>query len=519
MAAALAMTGCTTTISMPERPQPAQVSEGLSFAEGIRYLYSARAKLEEGRRSVGQIDDVTKLGTGVGVGGGALVSLARGPADVALGSLIVGGTSYSINQTIVPQTRMDVIDAGMRNLQCLEESAIRIHRETRGSRSALQPLRDTLNRQLAQLRSALDDANDPVKGKNVAANLKEEAGKALESGQALVKAMDQFLWVSDVGTGLYLGASRTLDEVNIQLRARSPDIAKIARVGASIADFVALHAGEVNTQAAAARKALGSIEAATQSANPVQQQLVERLDQVRATVASAQSQLPPPASAQATLLSDCKTHMPGEGPVTLTPAGPLVLEPGGQAFHLSIDSDLAVEGDWEGKVPADSQMSVPSISGRSVRLAALAGAKPDTYRFFVRQKENGKRSNVVEIQIQEAAARQIAKAAQGPKAAQQNGIPMAQWRNLLGLNNEPTLTEQDEKWINRVKRLESCVQLPVTGKAGPALAAALAKREKVDDQGDCPNLKAPAAAQPPASGASSPAGAASTPVPPTPKLK
>lgn len=406
----LVLSGCTTTVTQPARPTSTQRVAGISVDEGLAYLDRARTNMEDAHKMASQIDDATKLGVGVGVGGAALATLAHAHADVVLGSLIVGGTSYAVSQSTAPLTRIDILNAGLRNLTCLEESGLKVHRETGGARARLAPIRDTLSDDLARLRASLAKADDPANAGKVTADIRASAQAALVSGVDLLAAINRFIAATEVGTALYVGTSRTVDEVNAQLRAKSPDITQIAKAGTVITDFVAARTTELNAQADATSKQAGQKVGVTQSENELLVEISTHLNRLRDTIALAQATLPPQGFAEAAQLSQCQTVIPGASPLLLGPAAPVTLEPGGAPYHLWVKGDLPFTVRWSGAVPPETQLASPSKLGeRTIQLSAPVGAKAGTYRVFVsRESKDGKEdrtSNEVEVQVKAADAK------------------------------------------------------------------------------------------------------------------
>jgi hypothetical protein len=495
--AATALGGCTVLMTAPERPTAAQRVQGLSFSEALAYLDRARTSMRQGLSQVDQWDAVSRGAVGVGIGGAAIAALARGSSDAVLGLLTLAGTGYSINQTSGFPVQAAIFNAGLDTLECIERTGYRVNRDTATARRSLQELQPRLNKAVNQLAADLAEAK---RRNSIPADVVARAERALAAARDLQKAIGDFLRASDAGAEMYFAVNKTVEAVNRQLRAHAPNVDEIAKAGSMLTGFVSANANI----ASGAAKSRTAVTAASQSAASEILADMEALDRV---VQEVQMVLPAPSSI-AEPVSSCQSLLPGQGVFTVTPSGPIELAAGGEAYDLSVESDLLpLYYGFHGTVPSAQQLVVSHPSDRIFSLAAPAGAKEGGYKFYIYQKDGRK---LPDIDVVVAGGK---KTNSNPGGAKDRSKPpkklsLAQRRKLLGLASD--VKETDAAWKMRVQKLENCFQLPPSdGTLGDALTMRLQGSEPVNSAGDCPKPKQPSPA------ISQPAGTPPVPKPPS----
>lgn len=514
------LSGCTVLMVEPQRPTVNERVAGLSYLAALTYLDSARAQMDKGLKEVDQLDVASRGAVGLGVGGAALTTLGRGPADVVLGLLMVGGTGYSVNQTSQFSVQATIYRAGLESLECIERNGQRVHAETGASRAQLLLHRGRLSGALSALAAATEPARPKAATDSGLRGVVAQADQAIQAGRTLERAVAEFLNVTDVPTEMYFAVNKTVFAVNGQLRARAPNLAEIAQAGALLKDFVANHA-KLGADAEAAKAATGKEVVVAQSDSMVAA-IHDRLSDLRRVIGEVQALLPAAGSLTAAQVATaCQALIPGQGAFAVKPAGPIQLVPGGEAYELSVESDLLpVSYGFHGAVPSAQQLLVSHPGDRTFSLAAPAGAKPATYRFYLYQKD-GRQLPDMEVSVGAApvvAANRPAGPA-GVGAAPPAGSFLAR-RALIGLGTA-VKSEADPAWTGRVLKLDNCFGIqPSDGTLREALVAQLNRHERVNAAGDCPKPKAvagvpatPGVPVPPA-----PASSSVAPIPAPPAL-
>ena len=463
---------------------------------------------------------------GVGIGGGAVATLLRAPADVVLGLVTIGGVGYTVNKTNQASVPSEIIAAGKRNLICIEQTARQLDAKAGAARPSLLKLRPSLEATIFKLKFDLAESRKapPVSDLPV---WQARADTALPPASKLLQQLDEYLMTSDVGVQVYYAVDKTVSEVNTQLRRQALDVDAIARSGSIFQTFVTANSG-VSTQAKAASAAVGSGTASGQSATAVDARitlLMQDLNVLAGIVKAITDALPTTQSGEVTKISDCVTQLPGESDIVVEPKGPISLEAGGKAVNLRIAAYGTWTTEWIGAVPSAAQLVKSSPSSSVVSLFAPAGAPADSYTFYVQQSAPSKRSDLVVVQVvQPAIAKKPEQTAklQGTSSNTDSTVmkEFLDWRLRLGLDGN-VKTKTDPKWATRVRVLESCLKLPVTGETSEALKKSLAASVPVNLNGDCPTPLASGStpANPPVGAASSSSSTSGgVPVPPTPKL-
>lgn len=521
MAALLALLGgCTVLMVEPARPTVTERAAGLSYQAALTYLDNARLQMDKGLKEVDQLDMASRGAVGLGVGGAALATLGRGPADVVLGLLMVGGAGYSVNETSKFTVQAIVYRAGLESLECIERNGQRVHAETGTVREQLLARRKALGAAIAALAAAAEAARPGAAADSKLSAALSQAEQALRAGRTLESSVAQFVGATDVPTEMYFAVNRTVFAVNGQLRARAPNLAEIAQAGSLLNSFVANHS-KLGADVEAAKMAVPAAVTQGRSGGGLIDQIHARLGELRVVVDDVQALLlAGGTSTAAQVASACETLVPGKGVFAVRPAGAIQLVPGGDAYELSVETDLLpVSYGFHGAVPSAQQVLVSHPGDRTFSLAAPAGAKAATYRFYLYQKD-GRQLPDIEVTVGAAPTVSVNR---GNVTAGTGGSPtagggFAARRSLIGLGTE-VRSETDPAWTGRVKKLDNCFGIqPSDGVLRDALVAQLGKHDRVNGAGDCPKPKAAGTTVPPTPTPPAPASSSGAPIPAPPSL-
>jgi hypothetical protein len=513
----VALGGCAITMVEPARPSASDLAQGLTFAQAVDYLERARANMSDSLATVDKVDGATRVAVGVGVGGAALNTLARGSADLTLGLLGLGAIGYGVAQTTSLPGQRDIYNAGLNSLDCIERTGYRVYRETSNTRVGLLDRRRALTGAIATLAQDLDEVASTHPPETAAVALEPHARSVLQSAVTLDRSLGDFLNATDVGPEIFYGVNKTVRAVNTQLHARAPSLDDIARAGTILTGFISAHtpvaaSAQTTTSAAAKVPGLG------QAAHPLADRIQRDVQRLAAVAREVQTMLPPSGFASAALLDACQALAPGQLPFRVRPEGPVRLTAGGEAYSLSVESELPVIFGFHGPQPSAQQLVVSQPSDRTFSLAAPSGAKPGDYQFYIAQR--GGRDlpdlQVTVLQSTPNATETTQKTKREGDRRGSAGLALAAKLTLLGLPSSVP-SEDDVQFKDRVKKLDNCFGItPSTGAWSDKLLAALRRSEPVNSAGDCPKPKAANTANPPASAAS--AGQAVIPIPKPPDL-
>ena len=488
---ALTLCGCTVLVKPPPEPSIQSRVAVLSYAEGLAYLDNARTNMRQGLAKIDELDKATRIGVGAGVGGAGIATLFRAPTDAILGLLTLGGMGYSMNQLSTPAVQATVYAAGLDNLGCIEQTAARVHQEFAYPRSELERQLPILMNATAALATQMATARATPKPTPLLGNLISQSETALGTARQVVDGIQRFLGATNVGPEIYAGTSRTVDAVNAQLRAQAPDLNAIASSGTVFSNFVNSHR-QLAAQAAAVQTkgVTTTITQGAQDGDSAANELLKALKNLQAVVVQAQLGLPTRYTGGEAILS-CKTATPGDLPVTIDQAGPIELVAGGEAFNLTTAGSPPLSVGFEGYAPSATQLIVSQPARNVVSVAAPQGAMPRSYTLYVQQSTpRERRSAGIEIRVVAAPATSLAtppKVLASP-ADQKDLQDFLADRRLLGLG-ENVKSRSSTDWTDRVKKLENCFKLPLTGKVTAKLREGLAASTPVQN-GDCPAPKA-----------------------------
>lgn len=512
------LAGCTVMMTDPVRPDAVELARGLTYAEAIAYLERARANMSSAQDRVDQLDDVTRLGIGVGVGGGAINMLAKGRPDVTLGLLGMGGLGYSVAQVSGVPTQRQIYGAGLDSLDCIDRTGRRVYRETDGTRDMLLHKKGELDAAVALLSDHLDALARAATPEPEAALMAPQAHEVLRTGITLQQSVRDFMNATDVASEMYYGVGKTVRAVNTQLRSRAPSLEEIAKSGTILVGFTTAHA-PVAADAQATKSAAQGVPAVSQAEteHPVTDRLTMDVHRLRQVADDIKALLPASGYATAQLLDACQSLVPGQLPFRIKPAGPIRVTAGGDAYALSIESEMPVVYGFHGAQPSAQQLVVSQPSDRTFSLAAPAGAKGQTYHFYVAQKGGRELPN---LEVTVVASTPETTSTTTKKNPAQTNVPkltFEQKRKLVGLGDD-VKSVTDAAFTDRVKKLDNCFEIiPSTGALSANLIAKLNESEVVNSQGDCPEPKAKTKAEPPQKPGSGSTGNNNVPIPKPPK--
>lgn len=537
--------GCTILAVPPAHPDVTELENGLSWKRALTYLEQARISLETGQNSVDNLNTVTLGGVGVGAGSASVATLAKAHPDAVLGSLTIAGISYAVNQTASPASQALVYKAGLARLACIRTTAYQSHQATEPIRAPLKALAPELHRATRQLALDMQKARTADKPDAALIALSKRGETALTAASQLQTAISRFLSDSDISFTLYTAVDATVREVNSQLRERAPSVAIIANVGSAISGFVAVHSKLVT--AASDAKTASATAGAIASANHalLADQLVGDMAELQRVIDEIRLVLPTKPTVNTTSLDSCAMNLADPDVRTVTPAGPVAIKAGGDAYSLTVEQidSRPILHDFDGLTPTAQNLSVAPTGDGKFGFAAPPGAAANTYTvyFYVKDGDTRKRLRPsVSVVVTQPT----------PGGATVNGTPtggtvivqtdtkkdtaadvaamkeFVRRRALIGLG-DAVKSEADPLWKGRVLKLNNCFGIaPADTAFGSALETALGKSSAVNAAGDCPGPKtaaakpvvtptpapAPAPALAPASAAP---GVAPVPKPPT----
>ncbi len=410
--------GCTSMVARPDITSDERAKGDYSHARV--YLQQARTTLQDKRSQSEQINNVTKVGTGVGVVGAGVTAVFRGSVDLMLGFLTGGGISYVANQAVDPKAQTEIYAAGIANLTCIDNAAAIAQSAVSalGTPDELRGLRKRLDTQAAALKSDIVALGRPATDAETA-----DAQTLVTAAQSLIRSIDG-VTQPPIGILMVNDVDRTVDVVNEQIAAKAPSIDAIRQVGATLSTFTASAAG-LKAQADAARKQVDAAnvpQMVTKSAGtPLEQRMDQNKRALKKTIAATPTAFPAP---NLKALEQCHLQMPSDALLELEPDGPVTVRAGSTVSIVLSQEDI-YRVDWIGDVPSDVDTNVGSDN---VRFTARADAKTRAYTFRIRGragKSSAAQSLKVEAKAPAAAKPKLQQRVQPKPAAgggQNNGV-------------------------------------------------------------------------------------------------
>lgn len=507
---------CTVLQNPPERPPAKQITDSLSYKEGYAYLVNARTRLQDDVVALEKQDATTKGMVAGGVGGAGIAALFKGSSDLVLSLLTVGGIGYATNQNMQPLTRIAIYRAGLENLQCIDDAAAAVNRRNRRLKSA----RDLLKSEIDRVQEAANEGRrDGTKGPAFATAI-DNAEIAVRSALNLREQIDAAVTSDDseLGHNVYSAVAFTLESVSKQLDSTSPNIDAIAQsvaIGSLLPSKRDAQA-QGKSAATAAENALAGVERKSQGVFPswyMEMQSIQKL--LSASTASTLA------------VGSCKRIQPGAAPMEIrlnaTPVDSVSIHPGDTFnFEVANDGNRSPVTGWWGTEPTITQLTA-EWHRSNLKVSAPTTATPNSFTVYLVDASSlggtPQRSNAVRIDIVPKPApvkaasgttqRKRTKAQAGGVAGIPDPPPVNTGAALPGsvklteLGLAPDIKPGSPDYVARVKKLENCAGLALTGRMSDELQAYLATTKPIDAQGTC-KPRSPAAT-PPALGSAKPA--------------
>ncbi len=474
------------------------LKQGIAWGESYDYLVRARTNILAGQATLDSFNDVTLGAVGVGTGGAAVTTLARGSADSILGLLTLGGLGYSLNQVSTPQVQLDIYKAGLKRLLCVERTGKRLNSATTYTRQALPQWQDELDRALSNLSIDISYGKAALRADSTDVALREQLTSAqVFVAQAHTLRLDvvKYLQSTDVPFDMYLAVDRVVTELNDQLRARAAKPDDVAKLGDNIIGFK--KARQFETPSTATTSVDGKLPDGITVAGhaAIADTILSDTKRLAEVMAVLQSLLPVAGYETTEALEACFSNLPTQGFFTATPSGPINLTVGQDPYTLTIDTDAsAIELSFAGTTPTAQNLLVSNPSGTIYSFAAPANAEERSYIiFFHRKSETQRLGPNFEIKVTRVAAKLGDKpVVKGGGVANKPGnqsLDFGKKLVLLGLNATGVVIkdERDQNFITRVQKLNVCVGLPAgDGSLKDDLIAKLKKKNAVNSVGECP---------------------------------
>ncbi|HEY8571588.1 hypothetical protein [Phenylobacterium sp.] len=386
---AASLCGCVT-VDVPDRGafargapvmNPTDSASPASYPEAMAYLQAARSALLRRARTHERIDTVTKAGVGIAVAGAGISStLEHGGAKRAVKFLTAGAVSYMANRDIAPARMSAVYRAGLTNLDCIRTGAVAADTNVAALRQQILSDPDLVPRVERAIAALERDIDLVTSGSGLQANEDPQtyaadilnANTAISSARSALRQLRIFLANNGLGEQVLTGVNGTLQAVNQQALAQTPDIDAIFQSGSVFGTF--LNTGATWTsQIRTAQTSLADALKASHSSTALKQRFGRDLIGLQAAISRI-----PSLSIDADLktIGQCRTVFSVLKPVSVSP-NPITLTAGGDSAKLTVTGTgpFAAHGTPLG-IAFDGIAKPPTIT-------AAASAAPGDYNFSV----------------------------------------------------------------------------------------------------------------------------------------
>ncbi|WP_429432635.1 hypothetical protein [Paraburkholderia sp. GAS33] len=354
-------------------------------------MNTARMNLEQTSSKIDTFDRVTKVGAGLGVGGGGISAIFRSGTDLILGFITFGALSYAANQLVSPGPLGDIYGAGLANLDCIEDAGSTAHRTMAPTAADLIQRRASLVNATVALAA---DVSVAVSQSGYQADV-TQANALIATAKAVTRSIDSYLAASEIGEPMVSAVNSTINAVNQQVRAKSPNIDAIVQAG-SVFSTLSAASLELKNQGDSARIVVAATAIPdTQAADPP---IVQQLKKHEKKLGDVLLGIPTTFdTAPAESITRCQAQFSVDAPLTIEPAGPLDLN-AGSAVSLTLSGNSLYRVIWVGDVPGDVDVNIDTDH---VKLSAQTGAKEHTYTLKV-VDSTGKSSPKLQVNVHAA---------------------------------------------------------------------------------------------------------------------
>lgn len=533
----MCLCSCTVLLNPPARPGNDDITDGLTYKNAYAYLARARTQMQTDVTALENLDATNKGMVAGGVAGAGVAALFKGSSDLVLSLLTVGGLGYVTSQNVQPSVRIGIYRAGLKNLDCIDDAASGLNLQN----VRLKEASKRLTLKIERLKIAIHAGRaDKDKGPSLK-DFIDDAENAARAAEILGVQIDSTVSIDDkhIGRSVYSAVNQTVMSVSQQLDASAPSIDAIAQAS-SIGSFVSAHQdakAQGKATASTTQDALTKVQRTSQSAPPAWlTEMRVSLEQLTAEVSAVQNLLSRDVISTSAI-GTCKTIAPDAEPMQIVlradmPASGAPVR-AGETYNFQVTGDATGTPriGWSGPEPTIAQL-VAQYSDGKLQVMAPANARPGQFTIYLYDSSSKdathRASNKVDINVAPASQPEPKPPAQrkepakspGEKKAGGGPIPPPPGTVAAGsaadtgggkltrIGLPPDVKPDDPRYIGRVKKLENCARLPVTGKMSDPLQAYLNKFGPINANGDCPAPGAPATASPPG------AGGASMPTPP-----
>lgn len=432
----IAVSACVTVdVGAPESGRsagnvsnPTARNTAATYDTAMDYLQSTRTALLVKARNKEAIDTSTKVGVAIGVAGaGVSASLSHHAEKRAIKFLTLGAVSYMANRDTAPAVLAGIYRAGVGNLECIRTAAIVAKSDVDALRADLTSgaqVETKVATAILALQSDIEavaalplpengDVTDQDSAGSYAVDV-QNALTAISGAKSSLKQVRTFVDNDGLGERVLSGVNGTLQVVNQQALARSPDIDTILQSGSVFGTFLDSGASWA-AQIKGAQGRLATALNTSQSGTVLHERFLR--DQIRLQAALA---LIPNLSIDADLaaISQCRTVIGVLKPVTVSP-NPVVVTVGGDPVKLALTGNAPFTIHW-GEKPAD--VIFDSIA-RPPTLTAGAASSAGEYTFHMVDNA-GVDSGEVTLKVQ-AKAKPAAAGEPSPSAQDAAGKPDA----------------------------------------------------------------------------------------------
>jgi hypothetical protein len=418
-ASALLLSACTATVQPPPAFSGTQRENGLTYAQAIDHLNTARDGLQNAMSRVENFDNLTKAGAGIGAAGAAIGAVFQSSANLILGFLSVGASSYAANQLAAPHTLSAIYSAGLSNLQCIDLAGSAAYR-------TMTPIADELVSHRRDLMTAISNLRLDVMEAGVQGKYKADVDLAITniaSAEQVRTEIDSFLNAANIPEKMVMGIDNTVNAVNQEVLSKSPSIDAVYQAS-SIFSSINASSIRLSAQVNSARTQTGETPLfRTEAANdPLEESFATHEKELRKVLAVIPTTLD---TTPATAIGQCKAQFAADAPISIQPSGPINLR-AGTSVALSLPGDSLYRPVWIGDIPQDIDVNIdPDI----LKLSAHPDAKDHTYNLKVIDRTN-KSSPLIQINVHSKATgsatqspRQQMGATRVPPAGQPVPIP------------------------------------------------------------------------------------------------